>query len=176
MQKNILPVFALLFCLSAVTAPAQESIKNPLIDVKAFEAISQEALKLREQRRIDVKTFMEMAKDPNTIILDARSKGRYDMKHIKGAINLNIADFAERTLAEKIPSRETRILIYCNNNFINDSEAFMTKAMPVSLNIPTFINLYAYGYKNVYELGPAEDENSTVLEFESSLPMLDIKG
>jgi hypothetical protein len=24
--------------------------------------------------------------------------------------------------------------------------------MPLALNIPTFINLYGYGYKNIYEL------------------------
>jgi len=31
------------------------------------------------------------------------------------------------------------------------------KAAPVSLNIQTFINLAAYGYKNVYELGEIVD-------------------
>ena len=47
------------------------------------------------------------------------------------------------------------ILIYCNNNFINNRRPVVTKALPLALNIQTFINLYGYGYKNVWELGDA---------------------
>jgi hypothetical protein len=67
-------------------------------------------------------------------------------------------------LAKIIPDKETKILIYCNNNFEGDEINFASKiAIPkpeekdkryvtLALNIPTYINLYGYGYKNVYEL------------------------
>lgn len=45
----------------------------------------------------------------------------------------------------------------CNNNFINNRNPVRTKALPLALNIQTFINLYGYGYKNVFELGDAMD-------------------
>ena len=51
-----------------------------------------------------------------------------------------------------IPDKNTRILIYCNNNFISKRRSLLDKSLPLALNIPTFINLYGYGYKNVYEL------------------------
>jgi signal peptidase I len=33
------------------------------------------------------------------------------------------------------------------------------KSAPLALNIPTFINLYGYGYRNIYELGDVVDFN-----------------
>ena len=59
-----------------------------------------------------------------------------------------------------------RILIYCNNNFDKEPVNFPSKAITVALNIQTFINLHAYGYENVYELGPFLDVNKTTIPFE----------
>ena len=38
-----------------------------------------------------------------------------------------------------------------------------------SLNISTYISLYTYGYRNIYELGPYLDINKSILPFEGSL-------
>ena len=93
-----------------------------------------------------------MSKDGNTIILDSRSAEAYEMTHLKGAINLNFSDFTEEKLAKVIPNKKTRILIYCNNNFQSIYAELGDKDSSLALNIPTFINLYGYGYKNIYEL------------------------
>lgn len=89
----------------------------------------------------------------------------YDKKHVKGALHLNFSDFSVSNLAKIIPDTNTTILIYCNNNFDGDEVHFMSKTLVIppseeekkktlllALNIPTYINLYGYGYKNVYEL------------------------
>jgi hypothetical protein len=39
---------------------------------------------------------------------------------------------------------------------------------PAALNIPTFITLYTYGYRNVYELEPLLDLEATVIPMERS--------
>ena len=44
----------------------------------------------------------------------------------------------------------------------------MSKSPVMSLNVPTYVALYAYGYRNVYELGPLRDLQASLLEFESS--------
>ena len=67
-------------------------------------------------------------------------------------MHLNFSDFTAAKLAAVIPDKNTRILIYCNNNLEDDSQNFPAKSMPLALNIPTFINLYGYGYTNIYEL------------------------
>jgi hypothetical protein len=39
------------------------------------------------------------------------------------------------------------------------------KAAPSALNLSTLVSLHAYGYRNVFELGPALDVGSTRLAF-----------
>jgi len=122
------------------------------IDYPAFVQLSNEVQQYRQQRLVGLEDFLKMSEDPGTIILDTRSKAAYDGKHLKGAVHLNFSDFTEDKLAKVIPSKDTRVLIYCNNNILNDPISFVGKSMPLALNIPTFINLYGYGYKNIYEM------------------------
>ena len=107
-----------------------------------------------------------MSREPGSVILDARSREKYDQLHVKGAINLSFPDIAVETLRSAIPHTGTRILIYCNNNFANAEGLFPAKLASASLNLSTYIALYNYGYRNVYELGPLIDIRSSQLEFE----------
>ena len=86
------------------------------------------------------------------------------MLHIKGAINLSFPDITVDSLNATLPDKNARILIYCNNNFVGDQKAFPTKMVTASLNLSTYIALYTYGYRNIYELGPLLDVNTTKLE------------
>jgi hypothetical protein len=108
-----------------------------------------------------------MSREPGTVILDARSREKFDELHIKGAINLSFPDIAIDSLNKMLPDKDTRILIYCNNNFLGDEKAFPAKAVTASLNISTYIALYNYGYRNVYELGPLVEIKASKLKFES---------
>src|SRR4051812_4366755 len=143
------------------------AIANPAIDMEGYLRAAQEAAAYRESRRVTEDEFIAMAAEPGTIILDARSPARFDELHVKGAINLSFSDIAVASLAETIPDKNTRILIYCNNNFIGDEKAFASKIAKASLNLSTFIALYSYGYRNVYELGPLIDMKHSKIEFES---------
>jgi hypothetical protein len=108
-----------------------------------------------------------MSREPGTVILDARSREKYDELHVKGAVNLSFPDIAVETLRATIPDKATRILVYCNNNFANAEGPFPAKLPSASLNLATYIALYNYGYRNVYELAPLIDLRSSRLEFES---------
>lgn len=109
-----------------------------------------------------------MMQEKNVVLLDARSEARYALRRIKGAINLPFTEFTEQSLASVIPSKETRILIYCNNNFVGSPTAFAAKAPAASLNLSTYTSLKAYGYKNVFELGPLLDISATKIPFEGT--------
>jgi hypothetical protein len=129
---------------------------------------------------ISFEKFLSWAKEPNTVILDTRSTEMYNRKHVKGAIHLDFTDFTQDNLLRLIPSTDTRILIYCNNNFADDQVNFRTKMVPrpqlrtikkpitLALNIPTFINLYGYGYKNVYELADLVSVTNKSIVFEGT--------
>ncbi len=143
----------------ADAAAPDPALDNPAIDMAGFLSISEEAAAHRESRRVSEADF-----------LDARSREAYDLLHVEGAINLPFPDIAIASLAELIPDKQTRILIYCNNNFRNDERAFASKLAPASLNLSTFVSLYTYGYRNIYELGPRMDVNDTILPLVPSTP------
>ncbi|HUK62430.1 MAG TPA: rhodanese-like domain-containing protein [Dongiaceae bacterium] len=150
------------------TASAHAALANPAIDMAGYLRVSLEAARYREGRRVTEAEFIRMSREPGTVILDARSREKYDLLHIKGAINLSFPDIAVASLAGTLPDHGTRILIYCNNNFRNAEGPFPSKLATASLNLSTFIALYNYGYRNVYELGPLIDVRDTKLEFEGT--------
>jgi phage shock protein E len=160
-MKIRVPIF---LCLLTSTALADSSrLENPLIDFAGHRCSVAAVEKLREHRRITEKDFLRMAGEPGTIVLDARSSDMFQRLHIAGAINLSFPDFTAETLARAIPAKTTRVLIYCNNNFTGSPLAFPSKQISVALNLSTFVALHAYGYVNVYELGPLLDVETTVL-------------
>jgi hypothetical protein len=142
-------------------------VANPKIDMTGYLAVANQAAEHRELRRLTEADFIRMAAEPGTIVLDARSREKFDELHVKGAVNLSFPDITAASLARVIPNRNTRILIYCNNNFGNNESAFATKAPTASLNLSTYIALYNYGYRNVYELGPFIAIEEAKIEFES---------
>jgi hypothetical protein len=109
-----------------------------------------------------------MSRQAGTIVLDCRSKAKYDLLHIEGAINLSFPDIAVESVKRVLPDKDARILIYCNNNFKNNEDAFASKLPMASLNISTYIALYTYGYRNVYELAPIVDPAKTKLTLVAS--------
>ena len=141
---------------------------NPQIDMPGYLKVSVDAAKHRAARRVSEDEFLRMSREKGTIILDARSKDKYELLHVKGATHLNFSDITVESLNRMIPNKTTRILIYCNNNFQNDERAFPTKMPTASLNLSTYIALYNYGYKNVYELAPLLDREKTKIPFVSN--------
>jgi hypothetical protein len=146
--------------------PADPALLNPAIDMEGYLGIANEAAVHRELRRVTEAEFLRLGVEPGTIVLDARSAEKYAELHVKGAINLSFPDITVESLRRTIPDTSTRVLIYCNNNFLNEEQAFPSKMATASLNISTYISLYTYGYRNVYELGPLIDINASILEFE----------
>ena len=146
----------------------QYTVPNRKIDYNGFLTNAVQVGKLRQERRVSEQDFIEMSQEPDTIIFDARSDSKYQMLHVKGAKHLSLPDITDAELARVIPHKDTRVLIYCNNNFENEPAAFPSKAVRASLNLYTFNTLYSYGYTNVFELGPLIDITKSRLPFEGT--------
>lgn len=149
-------------------APVADATANPAIDMEGYLKVSREAATHRATRRVSEDEFMRLASERNTIVLDARSRDKFDELHVKGAISLPFSDIAAGGLAKMIPDRNTRILIYCNNDFANAPQPFPAKMPSASLSISTYIALYNYGYRNVYELAPLIELSKSKLPFEAA--------
>jgi len=161
-------LIASLFVLLMSSTPYAQTVRAPtneLIDYEAFAKNVGEVKQLRESRRVSEAEFMRLAREPDTVVLDARSERLFRLRHVASAVNLSFPEFTEATLARIIPTRETRILIYCNNNFTGAPESLPVKAVASALNLSTFVSLHAYGYRNVYELGPVIDVTRSKLAF-----------
>lgn len=207
---TLLAVFTLTFSYSQDGSSATDPLNREasFADYDAFKTLVNEVEAHRAARMISLERFNSMSKEDSTIILDTRSKAMYDLKHIKGAVHLNFSDFTQQSLWAIAPNKNIRILIYCNNNFLNDQipvqsldqislqkiepNPFATKvSMPtltlpnpvfiqsseqihalgitMALNIPTYINLYGYGYRNVYELKDLVSVYDASVEFEGTM-------
>ena len=163
---------AVLICASLfatlVVQGQTNNIPNRLVDYDTFLAHAADVGRLRMERRVTEDRFIEMAAQPGTVVFDVRSDDKYDRLHIKGAAHLSFPEITATELARIFPEKTTRILIYCNNNFLNAPNTLASKVASASLNIHTFNTLYAYGYTNVYELGPLIDIRTTKFTFEGT--------
>ena len=169
-MKTLMALLACVLSLGPDPAFAEEgAIPNQMIDYQGFLENAATVGKLRKERRITEAEFIRMANEPGTIVFDARSDAKFSLFHIKGAKHLSLPDVTADELAKVIPDKSTRILIYCNNNFVNEPAALPAKAITASLNLYTFNTLYSYGYTNVYELGPLLDVKKSALQFEGTL-------
>ena len=163
----------------------KEHYPKALVDYKDFKNLVTELEKKRENHLVNLDVFLKMSKEENVVILDSRSDFRFNRKHLKGAIHLDFTDFTQDNLLQLIPDTNTKILIYCNNNFNGDPVDFPSKMyvpekkietqilsnrkpIMLALNIPTHINLYSYGYKNIYELDELVNVNDSRITFEGT--------
>jgi len=163
MKTLILTLF-----IGAGSVLAAEPIPNPLIDYKEFQKIVAFSASERESHRLAEPQFIEAMADKSAVLLDARSSSKYALRHIRGAVNLPFTDFTAGTLAKVIPSKDAKILSYCNNNFEGSPVSFASKAPSASLNISTYTSLRSYGYTNIYELGPLLNVQTTSIPFEGT--------
>lgn len=151
-----------------VAAALAAAPDNPEIDYRGFRQIVQNTQATRDLRRLDEPQFVAAMQQPGVVILDARSADAFALRHVRGAVNLPFTDFTAARLAKLLPTPDTPVLIYCNNNFGGSPTAFPTKVARASLNLATWTSLRAYGYDNVYELGPYLQVTNTAIPFDGT--------
>lgn len=163
MKTSLLVLF-----LGVGSVLAAETIPNRLIDYREFQKIVAASARERESHRLTEPQFRQAMTDRETVLLDARTASKYELRHIRGAVNLPFTDFTAETLAKVIPAKGAKILIYCNNNFEGSPVSFASKAPSASLNISTYVSLRSYGYTNIFELGPLLNVHTTSIPFEGA--------
>jgi rhodanese-related sulfurtransferase len=190
-MKTLLFTFSMMLLLASVAMAQSTNYPQARVSYEDFKELVSAVEAHRASRLIDLNTFLKLAAEPGVIILDSRSTFRYERLHVKGAKHLSFTDFTQDNLRRVIPSFDTKILIYCNNNFDGNQVDFASKVavaprpQPVraettqiaaqakprmmALNIPTYINLYGYGYHNVYELNELVAVKDPRITFEGTV-------
>ena len=145
-----LAFFALAACCTTI---AQAQNTQTGVDYAGFVELAGELGEYRQSRLLGWEEWNRQSRRDDAIILDTRSAAAFAQGHIRGAVNLPFSDFTQEKLTQIIPDRQRPVFIYCSNNFVDDVPPVPLKRMELALNIPTFINLYGYGYRNIAELG-----------------------
>jgi hypothetical protein len=138
----------------SLSAPAMAQVPdNPQIDYAAFLRLAQSLEPVRASHRLEWSAFIARARTEGAVLLDARSAEAFAQGHIAGAVNLPLPDFTDEALRKVLGANPDRpVYIYCNNNFTDHRAPIPLKRVALALNIPTFVNLHGYGYRNVWEL------------------------
>ena len=110
------------------------------------------ALQYRSERLLDLDTFSQMNSEANTIILDTRSVEEFRSGHIEGAINMPLSQMTLLNLGDLIDDRETRILLFGNENIAEVADRSDFEISTIPMNLLTYVSLYRYGYEDIYEL------------------------
>src|SRR4051794_13099340 len=109
--------FGLVLSTATVAAAQNAAVPKARVSFEDFKQLVSEVEAHRANRLVDLDTFLKMAREPGVVILDARSTFRFDRIHLRGAKHLAFTDFTQENLGKVIPTAETTVLIYCNNNF-----------------------------------------------------------
>lgn len=189
-MRTSIAVAAVVLALAAAAGAGDRPYPKAKVSFEDFRGLVAAVEPHRAKRLVDLDTFLKMSREKGVVVLDTRSTFRYERIHLKGAKHLSFTDFTQDNLARVIPSPDTTVLIYCNNNFEGNETDFATKAFrpervnaavsgrqfasqgkPVmlALNIPTYVNLYGYGYRNVYELDELVKVDDPRAAFEGSI-------
>ena len=172
MTRTALAVIALAFVASLAEGTERRPAAVPTtstIDFEGFLKISNKVFRVRQDRLLPLEEFLALAGEANTLLLDTRSESAYAAKHLAGAVHLSFSDLTEESLARTLGSRDRTVLIYCNNNFSDNRTPFASKKPAAALNIPTFVSLWTYGYRNIYELGDLLEQSDPRFAFEGAL-------
>ena len=163
------PIWLLALALAAPATARERLPTNPQVDYAGFAQLTGDLARVRASHRLAWPQFARRAAARGALLLDARSTDAFARGHLKGAVNLPFTDFTDEALRDLIGANPNRpIYIYCNNNFRDHRAPIALKRAPMALNIPTFINLHGYGYRNVWELADVIGTGDAGVEWVSS--------
>src|SRR4051812_2701477 len=83
MRTVVLCALSLLVLQAAANEPQQ--LANPSIDSAGYLRMAADAATHRESRRVSEDEFIRLARTRGTVILDARSRAKYEALHVRGA-------------------------------------------------------------------------------------------
>ena len=121
MKKLVLLAIAIISCMALTACGTEEGASYHQIS-------TEEAVKMMEE-------------EEDYIILDVRTEGEYEEKHIPGAVLVPNETIGTEEI-EELPDKEQMILVYCRSG--NRSKQAAEK-------------LVKLGYTNIYEFGGIND-------------------
>lgn len=161
---------------SDMVKSGQDMTRFHQTEIQIFTRNLTPALEHRMRRIVSLEDFAYMKTEADTLILDTRSTADFQASHLDGAVNLPLSAMTVASLAETVPDRSTRILIYSDGNIGAKAGYRAQDSSVLPLNLLTFISLYRYGYFEVYELGETGTRDDVRLGWKSAADLYATAG
>jgi hypothetical protein len=114
--------------------------------------VSREAAEHRESRLLSEDDFIRMSREPGTMVLDARSREKFNELHVQRRDQPAVFRHRHREPQGGDPGQGHAHPDLLQQQLRQREGPFPAKIARASLNLSTYIALYSYGYRNVYEL------------------------
>lgn len=105
-------------------------------------------------KELDLDGFAALQKQPNTVVIDVRSKDSFDYEHIKGSINAPLTDLTEKTLPTLAPDTAAPVVLVCHDSF--------GPSRMISATMQAYPVLKAAGYTQIYRLNLWHSSDNTM--------------
>ena len=99
------------------------TVNGVACDSLSFIEFAEETEQSRGKQCIDTHQFASMARDTNTIVLDARSEAAYELLRVVGSKNLPYISFSETSLQVIVPRKDTRSFEWWPNQVLQRTAA-----------------------------------------------------
>jgi rhodanese-related sulfurtransferase len=117
-----------------------------LLSLGAVAAAQDAPLEISGTKTVNARQIFELvAKTPNIVIIDSRKEEDYASGHIEGAVRLIDTDVNAESLGQRIKSKDTPVLFYCNGVKCGRAAKAVEKAVQL-------------GYSQVYYYALGMDE------------------
>jgi hypothetical protein len=138
----MLSIKVLIAVIAVQTATANAAPPPAASEIKAQDFYQQASAEPPKQ--IDAKQLSIWLDENAVILIDLRGKESYAAAHIRGAINVPIELLTLEHLKTVVPNSDSRIVVYCSNNFMPTRMIALT-----TLGYPAIEQL---GYSQVHRL------------------------
>ena len=138
----MLSIKVLIAGIAVLTATAHAAPPPATSEIKAQDFYQQASAAPPQQ--IDAKQLSTWLAKNAVILIDLRGKESFEAAHIRGAINVPIELLTLEHLQTVVPNSDSRIVVYCSNNFMPTRMIALT-----TLGYPAIEQL---GYSQVHRL------------------------
>ena len=139
MKTNYLTSLLIAVLLTATALAENRTVVNEINPQDFYRQAS-----TSPPKEISAKQLADWLANKSVVLIDLRAKESFDHAHIRGAINLPIEALTSERLKTLVPNSDSRIVVYCTNNFMPTRMIALT-----TLGYPAIEQL---GYSNVHRL------------------------
>lgn len=153
-HRMVLYISLLLLVFSASMSRADESRQESVLQTHVSRPLTVDEFRAalpEKAEELDMDGFLKLKEAKEVVVLDVRSKEKYERRRLKGSLNAPLTDLTEKNLPQLAPDKETPVVLVCDYSF--------QPVRMIAMTLQAYPVLKANGYKNIHRLNLWHDRN-----------------